>query len=508
MRGDAHRLSRYWTDFTAILLGFVTLTLVSWPILFSFELWVFGDRANLLHLDHVLDTGLRLGVDAYFAYGLLPVLIQRMLFTIFGRGYWPLIGCTVIYMVLSAAFWAALLRHMPRSMTWLVAIVAMSPILLWVNPNLPYCFVVLSIFYSLLFVLLRRLDIALAIAVVGWLSVPSLPLVLIALLVVLIFLDWWISADRSITKLFRQFLPAGLTYLILISILSAVFSFESVLATAMPFQGVQHYRTMQNYNVSQFLFPASYPNPSIPIWMYFVFNRQGWWIVSTIVIFGFGLYALATMVRRRALDPTLSFILLCAILHGVFAFVAYGPRDQHIIYDPLLTAGVFIGLAALPLGRARNQLLVAFLGVSVVAQGNDVHDTWLAWTRVRDPVLTPSLYADRAWTAEWSKVLELSAKRQVFYLSYSTGVSDYFPTLHTADVWSMNAGQLFDADKQRVFSTMRRADVVVQDMQRSAGEADIRRELSNLCLKSSTVNFQVWEKKTEGASQSDCDASP
>jgi hypothetical protein len=98
------------TGFFVILTSFVTIYLLSWPVLFSFYLWVFADRSSFLNLDYLLAQHLRLGVDAFYSYGLLPVLLQHVLFAIFGRGYWPMIGCTVVVTVLMAVFWARFVR--------------------------------------------------------------------------------------------------------------------------------------------------------------------------------------------------------------------------------------------------------------------------------------------------------------------------------------------------------------------------------------------------------------
>ncbi len=185
------------TQFSVILAAFFLVFALSWPIVFSFDLWVLKDRGSFLNLDYLLAKHFRLAVDTYYSYGLLPVLIQHLLFVEFGRGYWPLLGFTVISLVLMAAFWARLLRYMPPRKIWLVTIVALSPTLILVNPILPYCLVQLSMLFALLFVLEDRLDIALAISAVGCLSVPSLPLVLTALLLLLIVINWWVSTDRS-----------------------------------------------------------------------------------------------------------------------------------------------------------------------------------------------------------------------------------------------------------------------------------------------------------------------
>ena len=92
---------------------FTAIYILSWPVLFSLDLWILKDRGSFLNLDYLIDQHLRLGVDTFYSYGLLPVLIQHGLFVLFGRGYWPLIGCAIATMVLMAFFCARFLRYLP-----------------------------------------------------------------------------------------------------------------------------------------------------------------------------------------------------------------------------------------------------------------------------------------------------------------------------------------------------------------------------------------------------------
>jgi len=84
-----------------------------------------------LNLDNLLGQHLRLGVDAYYSYGLLRVWIQHLLFRVFGAGYGALLGCTVVTIALIALFWALLLRQLPAERKWLLTIVALCPIVIW-----------------------------------------------------------------------------------------------------------------------------------------------------------------------------------------------------------------------------------------------------------------------------------------------------------------------------------------------------------------------------------------
>ena len=497
------------TQFSVILAAFFVTFALSWPIVFSFDLWVLKDRGNFLNLDYLLAKHFRLAVDTYYSYGLLPVLIQHLLFAGFGRGYWPLLGCTVISLVLMAAFWARLLRYMPPRKIWLVTVVALSPTLILVNPILPYCLVQLSMLFALLFVLEDRLDIALAISAVGCLSVPSLPLVLTALLLLLIVVKWWVSTDRSGLRLIRQLAPGALTYVLLAGLLSLIYGFKSVVFTAFPVLGMKFYRTV-HYNVygSEIGSLRSESHTLKYYIEYFTATPLGWWIVSNLVLFVLGARAIGTMIRSGTAMPLKSFVALCAIVQAVLVFFAYGPQGQHIPYDPLLVAGTLVGLLDVSQGRLRKVFLVTFVTFGIMGQSALVRRTWLDWRETRPSLDSANLYASPAWTEEWSKILEISKTKRVLLLSYGTGVHHYFPSIQTADVWFLRKGQLFPADNQRLLTKIQDADVIVEDLSgpTSAIDADddIQSQLSSMCLTNVTSNFQVWWRQPLNLEQTVC----
>jgi hypothetical protein len=500
-------------QFSVILAAFFLVFALSWPIVFSFDLWVFKDRGNFLNLDYLLAKHFLLAVDTYYSYGLLPVLIQHLLFVGFGRGYWPLLGFTVISLGLMAAFWARLLRYMPPQKIWLVTVVALSPTLILVNPILPYCLVQLSMLFALLFVLEDRLDIALAISAVGCLSIPSLPLVLTALLLLLIVINWWVSTDRFGLHLIRQLAPGALTYVLLAGLLSLIYGFKSVAFTALPILGMKFYRTVHyNFFGSEFGFLRLESHSLKYDIEYFTATPLGWWITSNLILFVLGAQAIGTMIRSRRAMPLKSFVALCAILQVVLVFFAYGPQSLHNLYDPVLVAGTLVGLLDVSPGRWRNAFLVTFVTFGIMGQSALVRRTWLDWTETRPSLDSANLYASPAWTEEWSKILEISKTKRVLLLSYGTGVHHYFPTIQTADVWFLRTGQLFPVDKQRLLVKIQDTDVIVEDLSgpTSAIDADddIQSRLSSMCLTNVTPNFQVWWRHPLNPEQTVCMPNP
>ena len=478
----------------AIILGvFAALLLLSWPILFSFQLWVFKDRGNLLNVDLLLDRHLRLGVDTFYSYGLLPVALQHLAFAA-GRGYMPMVCWTIAAAAGLALILAVIGRHLPAAWSWLAAYVCLSPILLWINPNFPYSLVLLSMLAAVALILARRLDLALLAAAFGCWSVPSLPLVLVAVLLAMIVLAWWHSSGRRPAMLLRTLTPGLVAYLATGGCLALLFGWRSVLATALPFQGSSFYAA-KGYGFAsllEFLSPAG-----AGVQWYFG-TRAAWWLASTVLLFVLAGRSSWRLLRRRDDGRPDASVVVLAILHAAFIFVAPGSSGQHLVYDPLLAVGTLLGLATLPATRLRAALLAGRCILAVLGCGWQARDTWRAWRTQRIFPDTAGLYADPAFAARWSDILRLSHARRVFFLARSTGIHHYFPGIAGPQVWFLEVGQTLPADDDRVFAQLVAADIVVEEAEDTYAEHDarVRANLDGLCPGTSGRFFRIRWKPT------------
>ncbi|MGD0939069.1 MAG: hypothetical protein ABR905_05095 [Terracidiphilus sp.] len=500
-------------QFALFVGSFAIIYLISWPIVFSLDLWILKDRGSFLNLDYLLDQHLRLGVDTFYSYGLLPVSIQHWLFVLFGRGYWPLLGCAAATMVLIAAFCAFLLRYLPSEPIWLIAILAMSRIVNTVNPNLPYSIVQLSLLFALLFVLLGRLDISLAISAIGCWSVPSLPLVMTAALAAFLFIDWLIKPSRSVSGLLRSFAPGVLTYLTLAILLAIEFGWRSVFATATPLAGMGFYKQIgfgTGAALMQFLHPSGYGSRFYLA--YSLLTPVSWWVLSTLSLMIFAILAVRRMAIRRMLYPRDTAIVLCAVIQAVFVSVAYGSPHQHYVFDPILMVGMLLGLSATPKGILRTCLVTVFLTLGIAGQSTLAHTVIQGWKEIKSPTTTANLYANASWVAEWEKILETSKHENLLLFSYSTGAHHYFPSVHSPEVWTLQEGQLLPADKERVIEQLDQSNVVILDLTSPTTlvdmDAEIRQHMSSLCLTQSTAYFQVWWRRSTESASLPCIANP
>lgn len=485
---------------------FTLLFLLEWPFLFSFDLWVFKDRSSFLNLDSLLQQHHQLGVDAFYAYGLFPVFVQHLVFSVFGTGYRPLVGCLFWNLVLSAIFWTHFAQLMPRPSRWLIAIALLAPILLLVNPVLPYVFAILSIQFSLLFVLKQRLDLALAASTIGCFSVPSLPLVLAGALVVCIVVKWWLNSSRNVMELVRQLLPGVASYLLLGVVLGLFFGFKSVMATALPILGMRFYKTNDLGHFSAFLSFLYPEGESLKYYLaYYIFSTVTWFVLSTLTLVILSFAVLLDMFRKKHFDDRGCFILLSCALTMVLIFFAYGNRGQHGMYESCLAAAILGAISWVRSERYRNILLFACVAIGVLAEMNLAHKTWVEWKTTERSATTLGLYAAPELTAEWASVLQRADHQSLLMLSYATGMHDYYPSVHNPEAWFLYRGQIFPSDKQRILSAMDSSDVIVEDLTSPEefvnSDPDIQLRLHAMCESAPLPHFRIWQRNRGG----DCD---
>ena len=479
--------------------SFALLVAASWPILLSFDLWVFKDRSSFLNLDYLIEKHYRLGIDAFYAYGLLPVYLQHVVFHLFGRGYQPMVGCTLIVLVLSAWFWALFLGQMPGQSRLLWGLAALSPILLSINPNFPYSIVVLSIEFALYFVLKERLDLALVAAVVGCFSVPSLPLVLTIMLFFCIVAEWWLTERRSFMQLGKRLLPGIALYSAIFTGLGLFFGFSSIAITALPVLGSKFYKANGMGKFSAFLDFLHPPGYGLKYYCaYYVSSSVTWFALSTLTLLAIGSVVIFRIIGSQRLNYRAVCVVLCCVLQVVFICFAYGNRGQHAIYEPVLAAGTIVAISLVSRPKARDLILFCFIALGILAETGQIYKTWVAWRTTFVEPDTAGLYSNPVFAADLSDILHIAADHKLLMLSYATGVHHYFPNIQNPDVWFLYPGQFFPSDTQRMLDKIDQSDVIVEDLTSPSAiidfDPDVKTHMASMHESGHMRYFRVWQR--------------
>ena len=232
---------------------------------------------------------------------------------------------------------------------------------------------------------------------------------------------------------------------------------------------------------------------------YYLQSRAAGVVVGTMTLFALGISSVGVMVYRRRLIPGAIIVAICAILHAFFVFVAFGPPDEHVIYDPLIAAGVITGTATLPIGRTRMPLLMIFVLLGVLGQLQDLRTRVWMWRHEVQVANPAPLYATPEWNDEWSRVVDAAAAHRLLLLSYGTGMHHYFPGVESPKVWFLEVGQVLPVDHARLMLQLEAADVVVVDLTGPTAFIDhdlpIQATLSAMCLTDTMRDFRIWMRK-------------
>jgi hypothetical protein len=229
---------------------------------------------------------------------------------------------------------------------------------------------------------------------------------------------------------------------------------------------------------------------------YYIGSPATWWVLGTVGLVIFGAMGLRAMMRNRRPDPRSAIVLFCSILQVFFALVAYRGSEQHIIYDPITAAGMFVGIATFPVRRSRNILLILFACIGLMGTAGQARRTLSAWRGTHPSAVTANLYAEPEYGPQLAKILQIASTQKVLMMSNATGVHYYYPALKSADSWFLVAAQMFPSDKERVLANVRDADVVVEDTTHvpyfTDRDPDVQAELRSMCLTDVTRDFQIW----------------
>jgi hypothetical protein len=475
------------------------------PSQLDFRHFAFRDLGSFQHIDRLIGLGLHPGVDFGFTYGMLGVLFEHIYFAVFGVGHWPTLGLLAVNWVAMLVFWNLLSREIGQSVTNFAVLLGLAAMMIYVEPWPPtvaHILMELSLAFSLYFFLERRLPLALLIAALGALALPSLPIALAGLIALAIAWDWWQTPGRTVRGLLKQFAPAAAGYTAVVALLAVFYGWRTVLHSLLPLGGARHYRAMHFGFFKQGRYFWDPPNPHLS---YYLFTPAGVWLFCSGLLVVFGCIGALRIVRTGKLVGHSPLVVVCCALHLVFVFALYGNYLSYAFYSFFLIAGVFTGVSDLtnrPLKIALSSLLLC---LGLLSQFTGVSEALQLWKTSSTSPATASLYTPYDFQSEWKGVLSFSKNRRVFLLSYGNGVDHYYPEIGTAQSWLLLPGLPLPREDAYVLQQIRTADVVVEELEVNTRYIDSNQEwqaaLEDFPLKVSGRYFRIWTRDRAAQSE-------
>jgi hypothetical protein len=432
------------------------------PIVGRLELFLTADYGGNLTLDHLLARGLRPTIDFFDPYGLLPAVVGRAWFGLFGRTAHSYLGAVAVLHVLAAWGLACAIVAARAAWTGLILVIATLPFTLpTTHANLSHGLEAVLLIWAIGSQARGQAAEALAITAVALFCKPSMAYVYGLCLTLAIV---WES--RHTPRLVAtQLAPAATVVAILGLTLGLSFGLEPLVESLIPIRMARIYRAV-DFGFFHGVGRRFWLPPGATC-AHYVGTVRGYWLAASIVLVAGALVQILQDPRNRPARLALTM----AVLHAVFVSMFFGGEAFWIHYAYVLTIGLAALAASGPLGRR------CVLGVALLALAADrsLPREWLsAWQEVGLMPRTLGLWTtpegDRHWRATVAAI-QGDQPRAVFLATFcNAGLFDpaFEPPLNLFLVLGMDD----TVDAQRIAEQIRKTSTVVTAGPSLVGDAD------------------------------------
>jgi len=434
----------------------IAILLVKWPNQMLFAAYAFGDQGANLAADQLLVAGWRPGRDFNYLYGLIPLLVGRVVFGLF--------GCTpLVYVVSTYVITMGLALILARTAVILNTpfvgrffLIVALPIASAQLPQLNFAHAIEALLLaSAVYWQARGKDAwSLAATAVAVLTKPALGYVYGLILLVRLAVFSWISSGSWVRHMVHALLPAAVTGIILVLVLGCWFGLESLLQLLLPFKGQEVYR-YENHGFftgkGQWFWKPVGAN-----YRYYLGSRAAFWLAATVFL---GVIVVVGILRRSVRTQTaFGVVASCAILHFVFVLFGFGNNYSWTYYAYLLITGI---VASTALGVWLAKSVWILIGLALIGHYVEARTIASWWRNLVPSPVTAGLYATQEMALEWGQILDLAQNRRVFVLNIIGGAFVIEPRIDSNRVWCFYSWMATAREQQELVSRLRAADVVV-----------------------------------------------
>lgn len=426
----------------------------------GFDHFAFCDQGANLTVQALIAKGLHPAVDFAYPYGLIPLLVGKLWFGLFGRTASAYQGLMLVCGVLIAWGLARIAGALAFGGFGIALLAIMLGFIVQSSyPSLSQATEQVLLTFALGEHARGRRAAALAWTAAAVFAKPSMAYVYGFCLTLLIGGEL-VRERRSIAAWIASFAPAAITAVGVGAILASIYGWPSLVRTAFPLEGMSNYRAM-DFGFLHGSGRAFWDLKGLP-WIAYLISTPGFWIASTVVLIvgavfcALAWYRTAPTESRRA--RLYEIVITCAILHVVFVTLLFGNRWSWFYYAYLLVIGV-AAIADLSSLTRRIAFVLCILGAfSWTARAHYVYEQWV--TTAPDPA-TGGLWATQSERSEWSHVLALAQGHRPVMLDINGAVEQMFPQFEPPTTLYLLPGLMSNAEIARKIAQLQQAELVV-----------------------------------------------
>jgi hypothetical protein len=374
----------------------------------SFDFWAFSDSGANLTVQSLIKQGLTPAVDFGYHYGLLPLLVGRFWFALFGST--PL-ACGLLMTSATLLICFALARFaisLGLGFPSLTLLFLALPFATETGPNLAHVLEAALLSNALADQAAQNHKRSLALTGAAAFAKPSMAYLYGGLL--LLWIAWHLRIAGKLTArtLWHAAQPTIVTVVVIGALLASVYGAEALLKTLFPAQGMRAYAAL-NYGFLREGRNLWHP-PGARIG-YYAGTVAGFWLAGTLWLCGCGFWAGGRLWRGSTDGETKAadeMIVCCALLHTLFIVFFFGSAFSWIYYCYVLVMGV----AATTALRGLSKYLVFVLAViSALGQKASFAGNYRLRSTGEAGEETAYLWTTASERREWQQVLQLLTDR-------------------------------------------------------------------------------------------------
>ena len=425
------------------------------PESMRFDRFAFCDHGANLTLQYLIANGLRPSLDFGYTYGLIPPLVGRFWFGLFGATPWTYQAAMVVTDILCA--WA-----IARTLSYLkIGAVGLALALITVGyschatyVNFAHAIEAILLCFAIAQQTRGSLAGALAFATAAVFAKPSMGYVYGLLLVLLIVRNLRLNGF-SLRRLLTAFTPAAVVFLSLAAVICLTYGLPTFLLTVLPVEGVTHYRAL---NFGLLRAGRGLWDPKTVPWIFYLVGVSGFWIASTIFLFGSALFqfyreGVGTLAARRS-----EILVTCAILHLAFLVLFFGNQWSWIYYSYILMIGTVI---AVDLGPGMRGAGVALCVLALLSWISVARWSQQWWKNTAPDPATAGLWAPEDERTEWLQVLAMARGHKAVILDTMGAAELLSPGFAEPVSLFLLPGLMLPADLRRKLEQLSNAEIVV-----------------------------------------------
>ena len=434
----------------------------SLPLSLRFQRYLLFDHGANLWVQHLLDQGLRPGVDFGYQYGVLPLLVGRAWSWCFGLNPWS-------YQALATVLNIGLVLALVRG---LEAVRAPFEARVLTVCGVPFTVPVtaFSLNHGVEAVLLAhafsehlrgRHDRALALCTAAVFAKPALAYPYGLLVLIRLAAQAAQGSSRTgVASFERSLRPAIVTGLGLAGVLAAWFGPVSLLRTIVPVSAVRIY---DQYRCGFFTgLGRNFWRPPAATVHYYLTNVAGYWLVASVLLLVAGLVATWRIVQRqrvrRTWRTTDECVVVAAALHLTFVSTMFAGDWSWSYYAYLLLMGL---VAAWRLGRFFRSSLLALAILAALGCQTQFAAGLLAWSHTRATASTAGLWETNEYRAEWERVRSSTRDHHSMILVFAGAAPLWFSEFEGLPTFHLARGVVLPLELQRDIARIEAAERVV-----------------------------------------------